>query len=69
MENILKRLKTMNDKVVRINFYEFSMNALVDYHQNENGEDEIYFTNNLGGRGTLDDVLNMGGYISFDLSE
>jgi hypothetical protein len=69
MENIVEQLQKMNDKLVRVEFKDLSMNAIVAYHQDEEDGDEIYLTNNLGGRSTLDEVLNMGGCISFNISE
>ena len=61
----LDELKKMNDNRVYIQFPKanFNMYALVAYHEDEDDGDEIYLTNNLGGRNSYNTVIKQGGLI------
>jgi len=63
----LEQLKKMNNERVFIMFDEdVCIPALVAYHaeacDNEDG-DEVYLTNNLGGRSTYEEIVDMGAEI------
>ena len=56
----------MNDERVFIRFSGLrglEMYALVAYHSDDTDGDDVYLTNNLGGRSTYEEVLEQGGEI------
>ena len=58
-----KNLRSMNDQSVWVQYPEIGMAALVAYHSDNDDGDEVYLTNNLGGRSTFAEVLEQGGTV------
>lgn len=61
----LAELKRKSGELVYVMFKDIAMKAFVAYHD---GDDEfdgdfVWLTNNLGGRNTYEDVIEMGGII------
>ncbi|MGI6155714.1 MAG: Lar family restriction alleviation protein [Enterococcus lemanii] len=60
-----ENLHSMNNQRVWVQFRGFGMYGLVAYHADPDGDDgdEVYITNNLGGRSTFEEVLAQGGTV------
>lgn len=60
-----KSLYSMNNERVWIQFIGLGMYGIVAYHADPDGDDEdnVYITNNLGGRDTFEDILSQGGTV------
>lgn len=56
-----KHLCSMNDQRVWVQYAEIGMFALVAYNADDDDGDDVYLTNNLGGRSTFEEVLEQGG--------
>jgi len=58
-EELMKR----NDQSVYVVYDDLEFSALVAYHADEEDEDILYLTNNLGDRSPYEDVIKFGGKI------
>jgi len=58
-----KHLRSMNDQSVWVEYPEIGMAAMVAYHADDDDGDDVYLTNNLGGRSTFEEVLEQGGVV------
>ena len=61
----LADLRKMETERVWVQFRDVGMYALVAYHSDPDGDDgdDVYLTNNLGGRSTYDEIIGEGGVI------
>lgn len=61
----LEQLRKMNDERVWTQFHRLGMYGLVAYHSDPDGDDgdDVYITNNLGGRSTYEEILSQGGTV------
>ena len=61
----MDQLKRMADKRVWVQFFRIGMYGLVAYHSDPDGDDgdDVYITNNLGGRDTFEKIISQGGEI------
>lgn len=61
----LDELRKMDGERVWTKFRGLGMYGLVAYHSDPDGDDgdDVYITNNLGGRSTYEEVLNQGGTV------
>lgn len=61
----MEQLRKMTDKRVWTQFHGLGMYGLVAYHSDPDGDDgdDVYITNNLGGRSTYEEILRQGGEI------
>jgi restriction alleviation protein, Lar family len=59
----LDELKQMNEKRVWTQFYGIGMYGLVAYRSDPDDGDDVYITNNLGGRDTYEAILGQGGAV------
>jgi len=61
----LEQLRGMNDERVWVQFVSIGMYGIVAYHADPDGDDgdNVYITDNLGGRNTFEEILNQGGTI------
>ena len=59
----LEELRGMEQERVWVQFRGIGMYALVAYHSDPDGDDgdDVYLTNNLGGRNTYEEIINDGG--------
>lgn len=61
----LDELRQMDGERVWAQFRGLGMYGLVAYHSDPDGDDgdDIYITNNLGGRSTFEEILSQGGTV------
>ena len=61
----LEELRKINEERVWIQFRGLGMYGLVAYRSDPDGDDgdNVYITNNLGGRDTFEEILDQGGTV------
>lgn len=58
-------LRGMEQERVWVQYPDLGMYAMVAYHSDPDGDDgdDVYLTNNLGGRSTYEEIISEGGEI------
>ena len=61
----LEELRGMEQERVWVQYRDLGMYALVAYHADPDGDDgdDVYLTNNLGGRSTYEEIISEGGVV------